>query len=109
MCTRMVPTLPNPYLRIIFKFLNCKSAADSDYEPIFAETEALLCDRAACALMYLDDTRLRSLFVRLTAQAIEEGDLEGLLLTGIGSAESINLLQRYVAHHRVGIENVPAV
>ncbi|XP_069184860.1 GATOR2 complex protein MIOS isoform X3 [Procambarus clarkii] len=91
-CVHLRSHLTDPYLRAMFAFLT--DDADS-YEPVLGETEVAIQDRVAFACTYLSDVRLMEYLERLNAQLTEEGNLDGILLTGLCS-EGIELLQRYV-------------
>ncbi|XP_068202400.1 GATOR2 complex protein MIOS-A [Palaemon carinicauda] len=91
-CTGLRSQLSDPYLRAMFAFLT--DDADS-YDPVLSETEIAIQDRVAFACSYLSDSRLKEYLERLNARLTEEGNLDGILLTGLCS-EGIDLLQRYV-------------
>ncbi|KAK7083685.1 hypothetical protein SK128_028073 [Halocaridina rubra] len=91
-CTVLRSQLRDPYLRAMFAFLT--DDADS-YDPVLGETEIAIQDRVAFACTYLSDIRLKEYLERLNARLTEEGNLDGILLTGL-SSEGIDLLQRYV-------------
>ncbi|XP_038220759.1 GATOR complex protein MIOS-B [Zerene cesonia] len=93
------PALPDPYLRALLHFLAASaapaSAAQPDFAPVLAETGMRLEDRVAFACVYLSDARLHD-YVQATAdQLLQQGDLAGVLLTGI-SPEGVSLLQRWL-------------
>ncbi|XP_042242958.1 GATOR complex protein MIOS-A-like [Homarus americanus] len=91
-CMSLRSQLTDPYLRAMFAFLT--DDADS-YEPVLGETEMAIEDRVAFACTYLSDIRLMEYLEKLNTQLTEEGNLDGILLTGLCS-EGIDLLQRYV-------------
>jgi hypothetical protein len=93
MCRTLKHKFTDPYLRCVFHFLT--SARDSNYEEILFDKQLKLSDRLAFALMFLADTELEEYVQRVSKTAIEEGDLEALLLVGM-SADGLRLLQRYV-------------
>ncbi|KAK3891191.1 hypothetical protein Pcinc_004907 [Petrolisthes cinctipes] len=92
-CTSLRSQLTDPYLRAMFAFLT--DDADS-YEPVLGETEMAIQDRVAFACTYLSDPRLTEYLDRLNTRLTEEGNLDGILLTGLSSTEGVDLLQRYV-------------
>lgn len=89
-CRKMSAELEDPYLRVIFAFI-----ADDDWWDILYEPAISLRERLGVALRFLNDIDL-SRFLELTSSAvIENGELEGLILTGI-TPSGIDLLQSYV-------------
>jgi len=92
MCANLSPQLKNPYLRGVFSFL---TQDDDSFNSILRETGIQLEDRVAFACKYLPDAMLASYIDNLTAAMVEEGHLEGLLLTGLTS-DGLNLLEKYV-------------
>jgi hypothetical protein len=52
-------------------------------------------DRVAFACMFLPDNRLHDYLKKLSDKLIEEGNLDGLLLTGTNQ-DGIRLLQKYL-------------
>lgn len=84
--------LEDPYLRAIFAFLT----ADSDnYDLVINEQGMSVIDRVGFALTFLSDTRLAEFINTLTDQLTQQGDLCGIILTGM-SPEVIPLLQCYL-------------
>lgn len=51
--------------------------------------------RVNIALRHFEDSMLTSYLSKLKHEAVSSGDLEGILVTGLGTAESIELLQNY--------------
>lgn len=89
-CRKMSAELEDPYLRVIFAFI-----ADDDWWDILYEPAISLRERLGVALRSLNDVDL-SRFLEVTSSAvIENGELEGLILTGI-TPSGIDLLQSYV-------------
>ncbi|XP_013170090.1 PREDICTED: WD repeat-containing protein mio-B [Papilio xuthus] len=92
------PALPDAYLRALLHFLAATAsagAAQPDLSAVLNETEMRLEDRVAFACIFLPDGRLQE-YVRATCEALtEQGDLAGILLTGV-SPEGVALLQRWV-------------
>ncbi|XP_076029287.1 GATOR complex protein mio [Oratosquilla oratoria] len=91
-CINLRAHLVDPYLRAVFAFLT--GDADS-YDPVLGETNMALQDRVAFACLYLSDVRLTEYLDKLGTKLVEEGNLDGILLTGLGS-DGIDLIQRYV-------------
>lgn len=80
----------DPYLRAIYTVIST-----GDMKSIVNETSLPLRDRVGVALHNLDDTELPNWLNRQTTEAIETGDIEGLVLTGI-SDPFVNLLTKYI-------------
>lgn len=89
-CRRMSSELDDPYLRVIFAFI-----ADNDWWDILYEPAISLRERLGVALRFLNDRDLSKFLERTAATVIENGELEGLILTGI-TPSGIDLLQSYV-------------
>ncbi|AEY95709.1 FACR192Cp [Eremothecium gossypii FDAG1] len=90
-CRRLSSELDDPYLRIIFSFI-----ADNDWWDILYESAISLRERLGVALRFLNDGDLTRFLHRTVTNVIENGELEGLILTGI-TPNGINLLQSYVS------------
>lgn len=89
-CRRMASELEDPYLRVIFAFI-----ADNDWWDILYEPAISLRERLGVALRFLNDYDLTRFLERTASTVIENGELEGLILTGI-TPSGIDLLQSYV-------------
>lgn len=89
-CRKMSAELEDPYLRVIFAFI-----ADNDWWDILYEPAISLRERLGVALRFLNDRDLTKFLERTSATVIENGELEGLILTGI-TPSGIDLLQSYV-------------
>ncbi|KAL2711064.1 SEH-associated protein 4 [Kluyveromyces marxianus] len=89
-CRKMAAELDDPYLRVIFSFV-----ADNDWWDILYESAISLRERLGVALRFLNDTDLTRFLERTATTVIENGELEGLILTGI-TPSGIDLLQSYV-------------
>lgn len=90
-CRKMSAELDDPYLRVIFSFI-----ADNDWWDILYESAISLRERLGVALRFLNDADLTRFLERTASTVIENGELEGLILTGI-TPSGIDLLQSYVA------------
>ncbi|XP_026738922.1 GATOR complex protein MIOS isoform X1 [Trichoplusia ni] len=97
--------LPDPYLRALLRFLAASAPAHPHHHPppahhpdlaaVLNETEMRLEDRVAFACIFLPDAKLHE-YIRQTCDTLlDQGDLSGILLTGV-SPEGISLLQRWV-------------
>ncbi|SCW00118.1 LAFE_0B09846g1_1 [Lachancea fermentati] len=89
-CRRMSSELADPYLRVIFGFI-----ADNDWWDILYESAISLRERLGVALRFLNDKDLTRFLERTASTVIKNGELEGLILTGI-TPSGIDLLQSYV-------------
>lgn len=90
-CRKMSSELEDPYLRVIFAFI-----ADNDWWDILYEPAISLREKLGVALRNLNDTDLTRFLERTSKTMIENGELEGLILTGI-TPRGIDLLQSYVS------------
>lgn len=89
-CRKLASDLGNPYLRAIFAFI-----ADGSWTDVLDESSLPLVERLGIALRFLPDDELSSFLTRVTARTIRNGDLEGIMLTGI-TPRAVDLLQSYV-------------
>ena len=89
-CRKMASELEDPYLRVIFAFI-----ADNDWWDILYEPAISLRERLGVALRFLSDAELTQFLERTSSQVISNGELEGLIPTGI-TPSGIDLLQSYV-------------
>ncbi|KAI5709710.1 hypothetical protein M8J76_002037 [Diaphorina citri] len=91
-CMESKQQLTDPYLMAIFAFLT----ADGDnYDSILYEKNLNIEDRIGFACRFLSDSRLIDFLTKLTAEFMEEGKLNGLLLTG-SCKEALPLLQKHL-------------
>ncbi|CAB4065826.1 unnamed protein product [Lepeophtheirus salmonis] len=82
----------DPYLQILFTFL---MYSQEDYKAIL-DSDLQLGDKVAFACGYLSDTHLTEYIESNWNQLKEKGNLLGLILCGMRSVESVELLQRYL-------------
>ena len=82
--------LSDPYARAILAFVS-----RGDWHDVLKETSLPLTDRVGIALMYLNDYELTSYINTTTDEAIEAGDIEGIVLTGLGPT-AVPLLENYI-------------
>lgn len=90
LCEWMAEDAKDPYLKALLTYFitaEWRSVADMAQLPLKY--------RVAVALQHLDDTALRIFLHTATEEVIKHGDVEGVLLTGIG-AESMDLFQNYI-------------
>lgn len=89
-CRKLSSEFDDPYLRVIFAFV-----ADNDWWDILYEPAISLRERLGVALRFLNDVDLTRFLERTSSSVIANGELEGLILTGI-TPSGIDLLQSYV-------------
>ncbi|KXT12750.1 hypothetical protein AC579_8900 [Pseudocercospora musae] len=90
MCQWMAADTEDPALKALLTFLltgNWRDVMETNY--------LHLGYRVALGLKYLNDTELRGFIQSETARAIKNGDLEGVLLTGLGEP-AMDLFQSYL-------------
>lgn len=93
MCQSLKSQLKNPYMKAMFAFLTCES--DSSFNEIIHDKDLILVDRVAFSLLYLPDDKLNIYLSDTMSALVDNGDLNGILLTGI-TDEGLCLLQRYI-------------
>ena len=82
--------LQDPYARAILALVS-----QGDWHDVLKETSLPLRDRVGIALMYLSDDELSQYINNTTTEAIKAGDIEGIVLTGLG-AKSVSLFENYI-------------
>jgi len=82
------------YLRAACLFL-CAIGRDGEFSKILHDESLSLCDRVAFACRYLPGNTLKSFLDTCIAQCKENGNLEGILITGLDK-RGFTLLQSYV-------------
>lgn len=90
MCMWMSADTDDPALKALLTYLT-----NGDWRDVMKTNYLHLGYRVALGLRYLNDTELSGFIQSETARAIRNGDLEGILLTGLGS-QAMDLLQTYV-------------
>ncbi|CAN7998408.1 unnamed protein product [Ixodes hexagonus] len=85
-------SLSEPYLQALFAFL---TAQDDSYRQLLYDCDMAIEDRVAFACLHLPDTKLTQYLEDLTSSLLEEGNLDGVLLTGLGQ-EGVELVQQYL-------------
>ncbi|XP_014242242.1 GATOR complex protein MIOS-B [Cimex lectularius] len=91
-CIASRANLGDPYLRAIFAFLT----SDSDnYELVVNEQGMDVEDRIGFALTFLSDNKLNEFITQLSDSLTSEGNLAGILLTGMCS-QVLPLFQNYL-------------
>ncbi|KAK5685045.1 hypothetical protein LTS10_003120 [Elasticomyces elasticus] len=91
MCKWMAADTDEPALKALLAYLTT-----GDWRDVMKTTYLHLGYRVALGLKYLNDTELSGFLQAETARAVRNGDLEGILLTGL-SEQAIDLLQTYIA------------
>ncbi|CAN6603480.1 SEH-associated protein 4 [Trichomonascus vanleenenianus] len=89
-CRRLASELDDPYLRAIFAFIS-----DGSWLDVLDEGSLPLVERLGIAFRFLSDNELTVYLNRMSDRAIQNGDLEGIMLTGI-TCKAVPLLQSYV-------------
>ncbi|KAH3902545.1 related to SEH-associated protein 4 [Saccharomycodes ludwigii] len=89
-CRKMASELDDPYLRAIFAYI-----ADNDWWDILYDSSISLRERLGVALRFLSDRDLSMFLNKIASTVISNGELEGLILTGL-TPSGIDLLQSYV-------------
>lgn len=82
--------LDDPYARAILALVSY-----GDWHDVLAETSLPLRYRVGVALMHLDDTELTRYIESATAECIKQGDIEGIILTGL-TEKAVSLFQAYM-------------
>lgn len=93
MCQSLKGQLTNPYMKAMFAFLT--SDSDTGFHEIIDDKDLILADRVAFSLLYLPDDKLNIYLSDTMSTLVENGDLNGILLTGI-THDGLSLLQRYI-------------
>ncbi|CAD6588066.1 MAG: hypothetical protein ASARMPREDX12_003146 [Alectoria sarmentosa] len=82
--------LDDPYARAILALVSY-----GDWHDVLAETSLPLRDRVGIALMYLDDDELTHYITDNAAECIQEGDIEGIVLTGL-TEQAVPLFENFI-------------
>ena len=82
--------LDDPYARAILALVSY-----GDWHDVLAETSLPLRDRVGIALMYLTDDELTHYINDNAAECIREGDVEGVVLTGL-TERAVSLFENYI-------------
>ncbi|ETN45984.1 uncharacterized protein HMPREF1541_00166 [Cyphellophora europaea CBS 101466] len=86
-------TTTDPFARALLTYLSKPS-----WPSVLAQSSTLpIRYRLTIALRHLDDSALTTYIGAQTKAAMQDGDLEGIYFTGLGSNKSFELLQGYVA------------
>ncbi|KAG2179533.1 hypothetical protein INT44_006380, partial [Umbelopsis vinacea] len=79
-----------PYLKAIFAYI-----ASNDWSVILNMKELPLCERMAVALRILEDDELTSYITTTSEELIQEGDIEGVVVTGL-TTKGIDLFEKAI-------------
>lgn len=83
--------LVDPYARAILALVK-----SGDWNAVVQEESLPLKYRLAVALRWLSDSALTSYLARITREAISNGDIEAIILTGTGTDGGVELLGNYI-------------
>ena len=84
--------LTDPYAKAILAYVRSNEWAD-----VLKEESLPLKYRICVALRHLDDSKLTRYISQATKDAVSEGDIEGVILTGTATKEGFELMEKYVA------------
>jgi hypothetical protein len=99
-CSWMADMTSDPYLKSLLTYF-----ISGDWNTVVHVAQLSLHDRVAVAVKYLPDTQLSTFLTQTTAAAIRDGDISGLLLTGLTN-RFLDLLQVHIFQHPVaGLQN----
>lgn len=90
-CERLVVRLQDPYLRAILSHLT----AIDDWDEVLGEDLLPLRERLAIALQFLNDKELTGYLRRVLDRCIHDGDIEGLIVSGLTS-QGMDILQAFL-------------
>lgn len=91
MCADIAQELTDPYARAILAYVS-----KGDWNSVIGETTLPLKYRVEVALRWLPDDALTDYINRTTAEVISQGDIEGVVLTGLGYP-AMDLFQSYIS------------
>ena len=85
----------DPYARAILAYVQGGS-----WGAVGDEASIPLKHRLLVAVKWYNDSDLSRYIQRMTREAIHNGDIEGLLLTGLGTSMTLELMQNYISRFR---------
>lgn len=91
MCLWMAADTEDAALKALLAFL-----VSGDWRDVMKTPYLHLGYRLALGLKYLNDTELSGFLASETARAVRNGDLEGILLTGLAGEQAMDLFQTYI-------------
>ena len=83
--------LTDPYARAILAYVKT-----GDWSNVIAEESLPLKYRMCAALRHYDDSKLTHFIAQATKNAIADGDIEGVILTGTATQAAFDLMSSYV-------------
>ncbi|EPS30286.1 hypothetical protein PDE_05237 [Penicillium oxalicum 114-2] len=89
-CADISKQLTDPYARAVLALVS-----KGDWHSVIAETTLPLKYRVEVALRWLPDDELTEYLSKTTAEAVRQGDVEGVMLTGLGHL-AMGLFQSYI-------------
>ncbi|XBW37926.1 hypothetical protein QEN19_003506 [Hanseniaspora menglaensis] len=89
-CRKMGLSLDDPYLRAIFTYIS-----ENDWFEIIYDSSISIRERLGIALRFLNDKDLTIFLSKMTKTVVSQGQLEGLIFTGI-TPLGLDLLETYV-------------
>ncbi|KAH9861293.1 hypothetical protein IAQ61_011030 [Plenodomus lingam] len=92
-CAWMADMTSDPYLKSLLTYF-----ISGEWTSVVGMSQLSLSDRVAVAIKYLPDTQLSHFLSTITSRCIADGDISGLLLTGLTS-RALDLLQVYITAH----------
>ncbi|KAG0640454.1 hypothetical protein HOY80DRAFT_1069223 [Tuber brumale] len=90
LCHDMSVELDDPYLRSIFAYVS-----NGDWKDVLDDFGLPIRERLGIALRWLKDSELTKYLADLTLKLVANGDLDGIVVTGV-TEQAINLLQVYI-------------
>lgn len=89
-CAEIAKELTDPYARAILALVS-----KGDWNSVIQETTLPMKYRIEVALRWLPDDQLTAYLEKTTVEAIRQGDIEGIVLTGLGHS-ALDLFQSYI-------------
>lgn len=90
-CAEIAKELTDPYARAILALVS-----KGDWSSVIQETTLPLRYRVEVALRWLPDDQLTTYLEEATTEAIRQGDIEGIIFTGLGHPSALDLFQSYI-------------
>lgn len=90
LCRSMSIEMEDPYLRAIFAYVS-----NGEWIDVLDDVGLAIKERLGIAIRFLKDEDLASYVEELEKRVVDEGDLEGIVVTGLGE-RFLELLGRYV-------------
>jgi hypothetical protein len=88
--SQLTARVKDPYLKMMLTHM-----AVGDWAEVLKENKIPFRERLAIAFQFLDDKSVTSALRRMTEAAYQQGDIEGLIITGL-TKSGLNILQAYV-------------